>query len=67
MKIRYDKEADGAYIQLSSKRPDGAIEMGEGFIVHTTAANEVVGIEILDVSKQFPIRNLRKLEFTVVN
>ncbi len=67
MKIQYDKEADGVYIQFSSKRPEGAIETKEGFIVHTTSDNEIVGIEILDASKKFPIRNLRTLEFTVVN
>lgn len=65
MKVRYDKEADGVYIQLSSKRPDGAIETAEGLIVHTTSDNEIVGIEILDASEKFPIRNLRKLEFAV--
>lgn len=64
--IKYDKEADGVYIQLSTKRPDGAIEMGEGIIVHTTSSNEIVGIEILDASKKLPIRNLSKLEFTLV-
>lgn len=26
MKVRYDNEVDAAYIQLSSKRPKGAIE-----------------------------------------
>lgn len=64
MKVKYDKEADAAYIQLSSKRPDGGIEIDEGLIIHTTSENEIVGIEILDASKKFPIRNLYKLELT---
>jgi len=29
MKVKYDKEANAAYFQLSSKKPDGAIEMAE--------------------------------------
>jgi len=62
MKVRYDKEADAAYIKLSSKRPDGAIEIDEGVILHTTAKNEIVGIEILDAGKKFPIKSLYKLE-----
>ena len=36
MKIRYDKQADVAYIQLSSKKPDGGVEISEGVVLHTT-------------------------------
>lgn len=67
MKVKYDKEADAAYIQLSSKTPDGAVEMAEGVILHTTSKNEIAGIEILDASKKFPVRNLYKLELSVNN
>ena len=62
MKINYDKEADAAYIRLSNKKPDGAIEISEGVILHTTSKNEIVGIEMLDASKKFPIKSLYKLE-----
>ncbi|MBI5561233.1 MAG: DUF2283 domain-containing protein [Deltaproteobacteria bacterium] len=65
MKVQYDKEADAAYISLSSKRPHGAVEIDEGVILHTTGTDEIVGIEILDASKRFPIRNLYKLEVAV--
>ena len=65
MKVQYDKEADAAYIQLSSKHPEGAVEINEGVILHTTEKDEIVGIEILDASKRFPIRNLYKLEVDV--
>ena len=67
MKVRYDKEVDAAYIQLSSKKPDGGVEMAEGVIIHTTAKNEIVGIEILDASKKFPVKNLYKLELSAVS
>jgi len=66
MKVKYDKEVDAAYIQLSSKKPEGGVEMAEGVILHTTAKNEIVGIEILDASKKFPVRNLYKLEVSAV-
>jgi len=62
VKVKYDKEANAAYIQLSSKKPDGAIEMAEGVILHTTSKNEIVAIEILDATKKFPIKTLYKLE-----
>jgi uncharacterized protein YuzE len=64
MKVRYDKEADAAYIQLSSKKPDGAVEMAEGVILHTTSKNEIVAIEILDAAKKIPIKTLYKLELS---
>ena len=64
MKIRYDKKADAAYIQMSSRKPDGAIEMAEGIIVHTTSNNEIVAFEILDATKKIPIKTLYKLELT---
>ncbi len=64
MKIRYDKETDAAYIQMSSRKPDGAVEMAEGIIVHTTSNNEIVAFEILDAAKKIPIKTLYKLELT---
>lgn len=64
MKVRYDKEADAAYIQMSSKKPDGATEMAEGVIIHTTSKNEIVAIEILNAAKKFPINTLYKIELT---
>ena len=67
MKVKYDKKADAAYIQLSSKKPDGGVEMAEGVILHTTSKNEIVSIEILDASKKFPVKNLYKLELSAVN
>lgn len=66
MKVKYDKEVDAAYIQMSSKKPDGAIEIAEGVILHTTASNEIVAIEILDAAKKFPIKTLYKLEMSEV-
>ena len=64
MKVRYDKDADAAYIQLSSKKPDGAIEIDEGVILHTTSKNEIVSIEILAATRKIPIKTLYKLELT---
>jgi uncharacterized protein YuzE len=66
MKIKYDKDIDAAYIQMSSKKPDGAIEIAEGVVLHTTAKNEIVAIEILDAGKKIPIKTLYKLDLSVV-
>lgn len=63
MKVRYDEDVDAAYIQLSSKRPKGAIEIKQGIVLHVANKRELVGIEILDASERFPIRNLHTLQF----
>jgi uncharacterized protein YuzE len=57
MKVSYDDEIDIAYIQFSSKKPDGGVELAEGVILHTTANDEVVGLEIIKVSKKMPLKN----------
>lgn len=67
MKVRYDKDADAAYILMSSKRAEGGIEISEGVILHTTKNDEIVAIEILDAAKKIPIKTLYKLELTPVN
>lgn len=64
MKVKYDKEVDAAYIQMSTKKPDGAVEIAEGVILHTTKSNEIVAIEILDTTKKIPIKTLYKLELS---
>ena len=62
MKVRYDKETDAAFLQFSSKRPAGGIEIKEGVILHVTDKNRIVGLEILDASERIPLRNLFKLK-----
>ncbi|OGP94350.1 MAG: hypothetical protein A2Z19_00555 [Deltaproteobacteria bacterium RBG_16_54_18] len=64
MKIKYDKEVDAAYIQMSTKKPDGAVEIAEGVILHTTKRDEIVAIEILDATKKIPIKTLYTLELS---
>ncbi len=66
MKISYDKETDSAYIELSPKKPTGVIEITEGVNVDTTDSNEIVGIELLNASKKFPIDTLFRFELEQV-
>lgn len=63
MKIYYDKEVDAAYIKLSEEQPTGVVEVSEGVNIDTTEAGEIVGIEILDASKKFPLKTLATYEF----
>ena len=65
MQVRYDKEADAAYIRLSGKRPQGAVELDEGVILHLTEDDKIVAIEILDASQRFPVKNLFKYQVAI--
>jgi len=62
MKVKYDKEADAAFIRMSDKKPSGAVEIIEGVFFTRLRKNEIVAIEILDAAKKIPISTLYKLE-----
>lgn len=62
MKVRYDKEADAAYIELASGSPDGGVEIEEGVVLHTTKEHKILAIEILNASQKIPVGNLYTLE-----
>jgi uncharacterized protein YuzE len=62
MKISYDSQADTAYIQLSDIEPDEVVEGPDGITFDMTEDGKLMGIEILDASKKFPISTLHKYE-----
>lgn len=65
MKVTYDPGADAMYIRFSSaKRSSRAEEVGEDIIVDYVG-KELVGIEILNVSKKLPKKELDKASFTL--
>ena len=62
MKVRYDREADAAYIELSAGIPDGGVEIEEGVVLHTTKDHKIISIEILDARRKFPVASIDTLE-----
>ena len=63
MKITYDKEVDAAYIRLSDGQPSGVVEISEGVNLDMTEDGKIVGIEILDATKKFPLQALFSCEY----
>lgn len=65
MKLEYDPQVDAAYITLV----DGAVaeseEIRPGIVIDVDAINRVVGVEILNIRKQFPDADLERLELQV--
>ncbi|MFA5780199.1 MAG: DUF2283 domain-containing protein [Elusimicrobiota bacterium] len=58
MYVNYDKKVDAAFIQLSEKKPDSAVEIKEGIILHLTKTGDIVAFEILGASKKLNISEL---------
>lgn len=52
MKVSYDKEGDILYIKLNNKRIYKTKEIGSDFLIDVSKNSDIVGIEILDYSKQ---------------
>jgi uncharacterized protein YuzE len=63
MKIFYDKDVDAAYIKLSELQPTAVIEISEGVNLDVTDIDEIVGIEILNAAKKFPLKSLFVCEY----
>jgi len=63
MKIHYDQDVDAAYLRLSEEAPSGVVEISEGVNLDLTEDGKIVGIEILDASKKFPLQSLFTCEY----
>lgn len=58
MKIEYDKEADALYIQLREVFVDDNIDIEEGITIDVDEKRHIVGIEILDASKNLSLKDM---------
>ena len=58
MKITYDKEADAMYIELSTAPFAKNKEVDSRTILDLDSKGNVLGIELLDVSKRIPPKEL---------
>ena len=54
MKVKYDKEADVLYIQLNDVPIAESDEERKGIILDYASDGKIVGIEILNASKNLP-------------
>ena len=63
MKLKVDQEADALYLALDDSTIVESEEVSPGVIVDLNDKNEVVGVEILHLSKRTSKLNLRQLQF----
>ena len=63
MNIHIDKEADALYLHLDESAILDSEEVSPGIVLDYNDANEVVGVELLHLSKRSSTLNLSTLEF----
>ena len=63
MKLSVDKEADALYLRLDDSPISESEEVAPGVVLDYNERNEVVGVEMLRLSKRSSTLNLSGLEF----
>ena len=66
MKLYIDKEADALYLRLDDSPILESEEVSAGVVLDYDESNNVVGIEMLHLSKRSPKLNLSILQFETV-
>jgi uncharacterized protein YuzE len=63
MKLTVDKEADALYLRLDDSKIIESEEVSPGVVLDFNARNQVVGIEMLNLSQRAPKLDLRELQY----
>ena len=63
MKLNVDKEADALYLRLDDSPIVESEEVSPGVVLDYNESNEVVGVEMLRLSKRSSTLNLSVLQF----
>lgn len=66
MKLKVDQEADALYLRLDDSLIVDSEEVSPGVVLDYNEQNQVVGVEILGLSKRAPSLNPRELQFQTV-
>jgi uncharacterized protein YuzE len=63
MTLKVDEKANALYLRLDDSRIIESEEVSPGVVLDFNAENQVVGVEILNLSKRSSRLNLRELQF----
>ena len=63
MRLKVDSEADALYFRLDESTIVESEEVAPGVVLDFNQQNQVVGVEILHLSKRAPALNLKELQF----
>ena len=62
MKLHIDKEADALYLRLDDSKIIESEEVSPGVVLDYNEHNQVVGIEMLNLSRRSPQLNFQELQ-----
>ena len=63
MKLHTDKEADALYLRLDDSKIIESEEVSPGVVLDFNEDNQVVGIELLHLSRRSPQLNFQELQY----
>jgi uncharacterized protein YuzE len=63
MKPKVDREADALYLRLDDSKIVESEEVAPGVVLDFDEHGQVVGVEMLNLSKRAPLLNLKELQF----
>ena len=63
MRLHVDKEADALYLRLDDSRIVESEEVSPGVVLDFNESNQVVGIEMLNLSKRTPKLDLHEFQY----
>jgi len=66
MKITYDPKADAMSITIAKGKFYGTKEISEDTLIDLDKDGNVLSIELLDVSKRMPVKQLAKLKVSTI-
>lgn len=66
MKLKVDRDADAHYLRLDDSKIVESEEVSPGVVLDYDQYDQVVGIEVLGISKRAPNPNPRELQFQTV-
>jgi uncharacterized protein YuzE len=66
MRLKVDREADALYLRLDDSEIIESEEVLPGVVLDFNQHNQVVGIEMLNLSKRAPGLNLTEIQFQSV-
>lgn len=63
MRVKVDSQSDVLYVRLDESNIVESEEVQPGLIVDYDAANNIIGFELLNVSRRVPMQNLKNILF----
>ena len=63
MRLKVDQAADALYLRLDESSIVESAEVSPGVVLDYNGQNQVVGVEILNLSRRTPQLNLTELQF----